>query len=112
MLGFIAENVPKSGALGLNLMGGAGMFAVSLYMMFMGGFYDRKLINKLPSGSTLQEYNSASGGSEMAIALSKAKSAAGPEILQVTLIIPIILIIAFAGLVIYMRYRKTTVIKE
>jgi len=110
MLGFIAENIPQSGALGLNLMGGAGMFAVSLYMMFMGGFYDRKLIEKLPSGSTLQEYNSAPGGSEMAIALSQAKSAAGPEILQATLIIPIILIIAFTGLVIYMRNIKKAAI--
>lgn len=106
MLGFVAENIPKSGALGLNLMGGAGMFAVSLYMMFMGGFYDRKLISKLPSGSTLQEYSSAPQGSEMATALSQAKSAAGPEILQATLVIPVILIIAFAGLVIYMRTRK------
>lgn len=110
MLGFIAENIPQSGALGLNLMGGAGMFAVSLYMMFMGGFYDRKLIEKLPSGSTLQEYNSAPGGSEMAMALSQAKSAAGPEILQATLIIPIILIIAFTGLVIYMRNIKKAAI--
>lgn len=110
MLGFIAENIPQSGALGLNLMGGAGMFAVSLYMMFMGGFYDRKLIEKLPSGSTLLEYNSAPGGSEMAMALSQAKSAAGPEILQATLIIPIILIIAFTGLVIYMRNIKKVAI--
>ncbi|HMP93876.1 MAG TPA: MFS transporter, partial [Phnomibacter sp.] len=28
MLGFVAENLPKTGAVGLNLMGGAGMFAV------------------------------------------------------------------------------------
>lgn len=106
MLGFVAENIPKSGALGLNLMGGAGMFAVSIYMMFMGGFYDRKLLEKLPSGSILQEYSAAPGGSEMATALSQAKSGAGPEILQATLIIPIILIIAFTGLVIYMRNIK------
>jgi hypothetical protein len=50
MLGFVAENIPKSSAFGLNLMGGAGMFAVSIYMIFMGGFYDRKLLEKLPSG--------------------------------------------------------------
>ncbi len=106
MLGFIAENIPQSGALGLNLMGGAGMFAVSLYMMFMGSYYDRKLIGKLPAGSSLEEYNSAPGGSEMAQALYEAKSAAGPEILQATLIIPIILIIAFTALVIYMRNKK------
>ncbi|MFX9008211.1 hypothetical protein ABTN33_20295, partial [Acinetobacter baumannii] len=37
MLGFVSENLPKTGAVGINLMGGAGMFAVSIYMMFMGG---------------------------------------------------------------------------
>src|ERR1700743_1987673 len=30
MLGFVNENLPKTGAMGLNLMGGAGLFAVSL----------------------------------------------------------------------------------
>ncbi|RYZ24290.1 MAG: MFS transporter, partial [Chitinophagaceae bacterium] len=28
MIGFVSENLPKTGAVGLNLMGGAGMFAV------------------------------------------------------------------------------------
>lgn len=106
MLGFVAENIPQSGALGLNLMGGAGMFAVSVYMMFMGGYYDSRLIEKLPEGASLQEYSAAPGGSEMAMVLSQAKSAAGPEILQATLIIPVVLTLAFAGLVIYMRNRK------
>ena len=41
MLGFVSENLPKTGAVGMNLMGGAGMFAVSVYMIFMGGYYDR-----------------------------------------------------------------------
>ena len=39
-------------------------------------------------------------------ALNAAKKAAGPEILNATLVIPIILIVAFTGLVIYMRGRK------
>src|SRR5829696_4522870 len=43
MLGFVSENLPKTGAVGLNLLGGAGMFAVSIYMMFMGGHYDKLL---------------------------------------------------------------------
>ena len=30
------ENLPKTGAVGMNLLGGAGMFAVSIYMIFMG----------------------------------------------------------------------------
>ena len=53
MIGFVAENLPKTGAVGLNLMGGAGMFAVSVYMMFMGGFYDRIIANKLPAGADM-----------------------------------------------------------
>jgi fucose permease len=106
MLGFVAENLPKTGAVGLNLMGGAGMFAVSLYMMFMGGHYDKLLATKLPAGASLSEYNAAPAGTDMAIALNEAKKAAGPEILNATLVIPIILIVAFTGLVIYMRGRK------
>jgi len=105
MLGFVAENLPRTGAVGLNLMGGAGMFAVSIYMMFMTGFYDSKVLAKLPAGATLDNYRSAAPGSEMANAYASARSAAGPEILNATLIIPIILTVAFAGLFVYMRGR-------
>jgi MFS family permease len=106
MLGFVAENLPKTGAVGINLMGGVGMFAVSLYMMFMGGFYDRFLAEKLPAGASLSEYSAAPAGSEQANALAQAQAAAGPEILNATLAIPIVLIVAFSGLVIYMRGRR------
>lgn len=106
MLGFVAENIPKSGALGLNLMGGAGMLAVSIYTIFMGQYYDRLVANHLPSGARLETYIKAAPGTELAVALAQAKSLAGPEILQTTLTIPILLSIAFAGLVIYMRGRK------
>jgi MFS family permease len=106
MLGFVAENIPKSGAVGLNLMGGAGMFAVSIYTIIMGGKYDQLLASHLPAGSNLMEYYSAAPGSDMAMALVEARRAAGPEILDLTLMIPIILIVAFGGLVMYMRGRK------
>ncbi|QNA44437.1 MFS transporter [Lacibacter sediminis] len=106
MLGFVAEYLPKTGAVGLNLMGGAGMFAVSVYMMFMGKFYDEKLIAKLPANSNLVDYNAAAADSEMGKALAQAKVTAGPEIINATLIIPIILIIAFAGLYFYMRGKS------
>jgi MFS family permease len=108
MIGFVAENLPRTGAVGLNLMGGAGMFAVSIYMMFMGGFYDKIMASKLPVGASLDTYRSAPAGSDMAKAFDAARSAAGPEVLNTTLIIPVVLIIAFVGLVIYMRSRKKT----
>ena len=96
MLGFVSENLPKTGAVGMNLMGGAGMFAVSVYTIFMGGYYDKLVANKMPAGDT----------SEMA--LNEAKKAAGPEVLNATLIIPIILIVAFTILLFYMRGKKNT----
>ncbi|MBC7914907.1 MAG: MFS transporter [Pyrinomonadaceae bacterium] len=40
MLGFVSEYLPKTGALGLSLMGGAGMFSVSLILPAMGKWYD------------------------------------------------------------------------
>ena len=106
MLGFVSENLPKTGAVGLNFMGGAGMFAVSVYMIFMGGYYDKLLADKLPAGADVKSFNEAPAGSEMANALSEAKKAAGPEIINATLIIPIILTVAFAVLFVYMRNKK------
>ncbi len=106
MLGFVSENLPKTGAVGINLMGGAGMFAVSLYMMFMGGVYDNKILKHLPAGSDLKLYNSEGATAEMKAALADANKAAGPEVINTTLIIPLILIVAFAGLLFYMRNKK------
>lgn len=106
MIGFVAENLPKTGAVGLNLMGGAGMFAVSVYMIFMGGYYDRLMITKLPAGSSLDTYRSAAAGTDMHRIFDEARSATGPEVLNSTLIITVILVVAFAGLNIYMKGRK------
>jgi fucose permease len=85
MLGFVNQNMPNTGAIGLNLMGGAGMFAVSLYMIVMGAHYDNIL-------------KQANGDNTIA----------GREILQTTLVIPLVLIVAFGGLVLYMRAKNKT----
>ena len=96
MLGFVSENLPKTGAVGLNLMGGAGMFAVSVYMIFMSGYYDKLVADRMPAGVTSVE------------AVNEARKAAGPEVLNATLIIPLILIVAFTILLFYMRGKKNT----
>ena len=95
MLGFVSENLPKTGAVGMNLMGGAGMFAVSVYTIFMGDYYDKLVADKMPAGVTSVD------------AVNEAKKAAGPEVLNATLIIPIILIVAFTILFFYMRSTKS-----
>ncbi|MCL6296415.1 MFS transporter [Jejuia spongiicola] len=40
MLGFVAEYLPETGALGLSIMGGAGMFSVSIVLPIMGKLMD------------------------------------------------------------------------
>ena len=42
MIGFTAEYIPNSGALGLSLMGGAGMFATFVFNPVLGHFLDEK----------------------------------------------------------------------
>jgi MFS family permease len=106
MLGFVAENIPKSGALGLNLMGGAGMFAVSIYTLIMGGFYDRLIAKQLPADASMEAYRTAAAGSSEAGQYAAAQLTAGPDVLRATAVIPVLLIVAFAGLVFYMKNRK------
>jgi MFS family permease len=106
MLGFVSENLPRTGAVGLNLMGGAGMLAVSLYTIIMGGYYDKLIVAKLNTNIPLGAYSAPSATPDMISALTEAKKAAGPQIINATLIIPIILTAAFIGLFIYIRSRK------
>ena len=106
MLGFVSENLPKTGAVGLNLMGGAGMFAVSIYTIFMGGVYDNKIAAHLPAGADLKVYNSPEATEQMKAALAEANKTAGPEIINTTMILPVILVAAFAGLFFYMKNKN------
>ena len=92
MLGFTGEYIPKSGALGMSLMGGAGMFAVSIAQPVVGGWLD-----------SARETAQKTAASPQA-----ADLAAGQATLQHLLTFPIILIVAFGLLWFYMRgrYRK------
>lgn len=80
MLGFVSEYIPKTGAIGLNIMGGAGMLSVSIILPFMGGWYDNNKAKALQAGAD-----------QVAAELQ-----AGRDTLQTVMILPIILIVAFA----------------
>ncbi|MEY4204047.1 MAG: hypothetical protein RL013_1751 [Bacteroidota bacterium] len=90
MLGFVGENIPRSGALGMSLMGGAGMFATAIAQPIVGGWLDSEKAKAAASG--LQ------GG---AIDLAAGQAALGNLIS-----FPAILVIAFGALWFYMRNRK------
>jgi len=88
MLGFVSEYVPKSGALGLSLMGGAGMFSTSLIIPMMGKWFDENKADALSKGlETVQ-----------------AEQAAGSETLMKVAIMPAILVVVF--ILIYLARRK------
>lgn len=97
MIGFVAENLPKTGAVGLNLMGGAGMFAVSVYMIFMSDFYEKLVAANIPQDTA---------AADLANVTNEAKKLAGPEVINATLMIPLVLVVAFAGLNWYMKNKK------
>lgn len=72
MLGFVAEYIPSSGALGLSILGGAGMVATSMVLPIMGKSIDTE-------------------GAQMT--------------LRYMSILPVILIVLFVGLNLYMRNK-------
>jgi hypothetical protein len=49
MIGFVAEKLPKTGALGMSIVGGMGMFATSILQPIIGGWIDK---GKILSAST------------------------------------------------------------
>lgn len=88
MLGFVAEYLPKTGALGLSLMGGAGMFSVSLILPVMGKWFDNFRAAAIATGSTPSE----------------ADHLAGSDTFMKVAIMPAILIVVFV--LIYLVRRK------
>lgn len=80
MLGFVAEYMPKTGALGLSIMGGAGMLSVSLILPFMGSRYDANKAEAISNG-----------------AIDKASDlAAGSATLMEVAVMPLLLIAVFS----------------
>ena len=88
MLGFVAEYIPKSGALGLSLMGGAGMFSTSLILPLMGKWFDNFKSEAIATG----------------VDASKADAIAGSNTFMKVAIMPAILVGIF--ILVYISRRK------
>jgi MFS family permease len=87
MIGFVSEYLPKTGALGMSLIGGAGMFGVSLWNPVIGSWLDASKAAALAKG----------------LSGEAAELAAGQAALQNLAIFPAVLVVIFAGL---FYYRK------
>ncbi len=90
MIGFTGEFIPKTGALGMSLIGGAGMFAMSIWNPIIGGWLEKNRDMAMAKGYTGEA----------------AELAAGQMTLASLAIFPAILIVLFGGLYFYMRNRK------
>ena len=106
MLGFVAEYTPKTGAVGLSLIGGAGMFAVSIFSPIMGKMYDNNIAAQLPEGAVVTDYSKAAEGTAEAAQYAAAQVSAGPDILLTMVWLPMFLTVAFVGLYFYTRNMK------
>jgi MFS family permease len=91
MVGFVAENIPESGALGMSMIGAAGMFALSLWNPVIGSWID-----------SARENANASVVSGI-----EPELVAGQSVLANLTFFPAILIIAFTFLYLYMNKNKS-----
>src|SRR5690606_24339940 len=49
MIGFVSETMPKTGAVGLSLMGGVGLLSTALIQPYFGEMYEYQLLKAVPS---------------------------------------------------------------
>lgn len=106
MLGFVSENVPKSGALGLAIMGGIGFLGGAIAQPVLGSIFDAQTLLAIPDGSTLEGLRNALEGSEEAGILSDAQLVGGKIALRYVAFLPAILMIAFGYLFLTRKRRN------
>jgi putative MFS transporter len=90
MIGFVAEKIPLSGAIGMSIVGAFGMFSTSIFQPIIGGWID-----------TARETAASAGLTGDALEL-----AAGQSTLQYMISFPGILVVLFSILYIWMKKKK------
>lgn len=61
MIGFIADKIPKSGALGMSIIGAVGMFSTSIFQPIIGRWIDSDKVEAAALGLTGDELELAAG---------------------------------------------------
>ena len=87
MLGFVADKIPNSGAIGLSIIGAVGMFSGSIFQPIIGNWIDSNKIIAASTGLT---------GDQLDLATGQAT-------LQTMTIFPIILIVLFIILFVWIK---------
>jgi len=90
MIGFTAEKIPLSGAIGMSIVGACGMFSTSIWQPIIGGWIDKARVEATATG--LQ-------GDALELA-------AGQATLSKMITFPVILIVLFIILLFWVRAKK------
>ncbi|MDQ9090028.1 MFS transporter [Pseudoalteromonas haloplanktis] len=90
MIGCVAEYTPKTGALGMSLIGGAGMFAMSLWNPVIGYWID----------------NAKQQAQQTQLSTEQIEIVAGQAVLQNLLLFPIVLVVVFIGFHLFITKQK------
>jgi hypothetical protein len=104
MLGFVSENIPESGALGLAIMGGIGFLGGAIAQPVLGAIFDAQTASSIPAGQTLEALKTAAAGTQEAVTWAQAQLTGGAHTLRLVAFVPAVLIIFFTML--HIRKRK------
>jgi hypothetical protein len=103
MLGFVSENIPQSGALGLAIMGGIGFLGGAIAQPVMGAIFDAQTAASVPAGQALEVLKAAAAGTQEAITWAEVQLKGGALTLRSVALVPAVLIISFTFLHIWKR---------
>ena len=108
MLGFVSENIPASGALGLAIMGGIGFFGGAMAQIALGAIFENQTLAALPAGQTAEILRTAAAGTSEAATWAAAELTGGAHTLRYVSIVPAVLIVLFTFLHIWKRKNVVT----
>lgn len=93
MIGFVAEKIPASGALGMSMVGAVGMFSTAIFQPIIGGWIDASRVT--------QEANGLSGDA--------LELAAGQQTITYMVSFPGLLVVLFTLLYFWQKKNKVSV---
>ena len=92
MIGFVADKIPKSGALGMSIIGAVGMFSQTIFQPLTGRWIDSDLEKVAATGIT---------GDELELV-------AGQETMRTITIFPALAVVMFIILYFWMKNKKSS----
>jgi hypothetical protein len=103
MLGFVSENIPQSGALGLAIMGGIGFLGGAIAQPVLGAIFDAQTIAAIPAGQTVEVLKNALAGTHEAAKWAEVQLIGGVHTLRYVAFVPALLVVFFSFLHIWKR---------